>query len=792
MGVVATIEGKCRRCYSCVRNCPVKAIKVENGQAKVVDELCISCGHCVKVCSQNAKHIQDDTQKALTLASGGNAALIVAPSFVAEFPECLPGQVVAAARALGFRYVFEVAWGAERTTREYLDLLKGSKGRRGLISTPCPAIVNLVQKRFPSLIQRLAPVVSPMVATGRMVKSILGADTPVVFVGPCVAKKSEVADENVAGAVDVALTFREFRDSLAARGIHPEDLQPELPDGPRPGLGRLYPVAGGLLRSAAIQADILESDIVVIEGKDDSLEFLDLMARKKVDPEFVDILFCNGCISGPVMTSNLVGHARRRAVVNFVRRGGDYGVSQRLAGRGGHLSSPGPIESPGVEFPDIDARRRFKDQSIKLQTPGEADIRRILAEIGKVRPEDQLNCGACGYGTCREKAVAVFRGLAENKMCLPYLIDRLEKAIEELEALKDYNKNIVDSIAEGIIVVDSNCMITTFNDAGGRVTRLSEGRKPLIGLPLDIALPKLGTEELMRALRHTIATGEPSQFSNHTYDFGDDILTVNIKIYALRNGTNSIHGAVIITEDITERKRLEDQLRQADKLSALGQMAAGVAHEINTPLTLISGYTELLLRELKDKGFEGTIDRLRMVSEEVDRIAEIVRNLLSFARPTRTSSDRCKVNEAIKKTLSLVERQMAYRGISLEVELCSDDPAIIGDSGELEQVFLNIVLNAIQAMPKGGHLWVTSRIEPSTEKNTRWVAIEFRDTGCGIPEENLMKVFDPFFTTKEVGQGTGLGLSVSYGIVRKYGGTISVASRVGKGSVFTIRLPVSA
>ncbi|HHV61319.1 MAG TPA: PAS domain S-box protein [Firmicutes bacterium] len=829
MEIVTTIEGKCKRCYSCIRNCPVKAIKVENGQAKVVPELCIACGHCVRVCSQNAKRIQDDTGKVAGFFGDRDRAegegeiksviAALAPSFVAEFPRCSPGQVVAAARKLGFDAVYEVAWGADRVTWEYVGLLKKANRARGIISTPCPAIVNLVEKRYPNLIPRLAPVVSPMIALGRMIKARTqesnGGEVKIVFIGPCVAKKSEIADENVRDAVDAVITFQEFRKMLGSAGINPEALEPAPFDGPEASLGRLYPVSGGLLKSAALRADMMENDIIVVEGKDNCLEFLDLLSRGAASPEFVDMLFCEGCINGPMMTSPLVGYVRRKVVVDFAKKGQGKGQQQ---------------ENPS--FPEIVARRTYNDKSVKLPVPNEADIQRILWELNKTRPEDELNCGACGYNTCREKAIAVYRGLAENKMCLPYLISELEKTNEEIAALRDYNRNIVESITEGIIVVDRNCMITTFNDAGGRVSALSGGRA-VVGRYLPDALPGLGTEEFMNVLKRTIRQAQPAEITGFRYGLQERDVIVNIKIYPLRNGTSNVHGAVIITEDVTEKKRLEDKLAQSDKLAALGQLAAGVAHEINTPLTLISGYTELLLNELKGEG--AAAKRLGIIAEEVDRIAEIVRSLLSFARPAPRPSEKCKVNEAIRRTLSLVERQMAYRGIELIVNLATGepDPEVLADQGELEQVFLNIVLNAIQAMRNGGRLVVATRVvpeqrdsvsmksgsepEPELESELelgpepkpgpepgpqpgagkpgmgagRRLEIEFTDTGCGIPEENLGKIFDPFFTTKDVGQGTGLGLSVSYGIVKKYGGSIRVTSKVNKGSTFIVELPIS-
>lgn len=937
MEIVTTIEGKCKRCYSCIRNCPVKAIKVENGQAKVIPELCISCGHCVRVCSQNAKRIQDDTERVAGFfrdrdedrdrdrdgdgdggrngTRDGEVIAALAPSFVAEFPRCRPGQVVAAAKKLGFDAVYEVAWGADRVTQEYVDLLKTANRARGMISTPCPAVVNLVEKRYPNLIPRLAPVVSPMVALGRMIKAQkqkaqgqkfqgerdavcsaaigaagggvngsvnngvndgvdsditdnVGYDTgdslvKVVFIGPCVAKKSEILDEDVSDAVDAVLTFQEFKRMLGSAGIKPQALEPASFDGSTASLGRLYPVSGGLLKSAAMRADMMENDIVVVEGKDNCLEFLDLLSRGAANPEFVDMLFCEGCINGPMMTSPLVSYVRRKVVVDFARRGqreGNEGREGQERQRGQEGQEARQKGDPS--FPEIVARRAYGDKSVKLPVPGEADIQRILRELNKTRPEDELNCGACGYNTCREKAIAVYRGLAENKMCLPYLINELEKTNEEIAALRDYNRNIVESITEGIIVVDRNCMITTFNDAGGRVSALSGGRA-VVGRYLPDALPGLGTEEFMRALDRAIRQARPVEITGFKYEIEDRTVIVNVKMYPLRNGTSNVHGAVVITEDVTEKKRLEDKLAQSDKLAALGQLAAGVAHEINTPLSLISGYTELLLNELKGGG--AAVKRLGIIAEEVDRIAEIVRSLLSFARPAPRTSEKCKVNEAIRRTLSLVERQMTYRGIELLVDMAAEelDPEVLADQGELEQVFLNIVLNAIQAMRGGGRLAVATRVVdrqrqqhdaaagsgpgpvaeagappapvraeaagaavagitvagaaplrtapagPACDESLeagqaespgragagaevdRWLEVEFTDTGCGIPEENLSRIFDPFFTTKEVGQGTGLGLSVSYGIVKKYGGSIRVTSKVNKGSTFVVELPLS-
>ncbi len=813
VNVVTTIKGKCKGCYACVRNCPVKAIKVEDGQAAVMEDLCIACGYCVRVCAQHAKHIQEDLPAVGEALRSGTAYAMLAPSFVVEFAgEFRPGQVVEALRRAGFIGVYEVAWGAERVTQEYIRLIE-KEGRRGVISTPCPAVVNLVEVRFPEIIPRLAPVVSPMVAAGRMLKrEHPGART--VFIGPCVAKKSEATDAEVADAVDAVLTFAEMRALLDDVPARVEAL-PDAPfDQPAARLGRLYPVAGGLLRSAAFQADILENDIITVEGKDNCIEFLEALRRGRECPEFVDMLFCEGCINGPMITSPLLGYGRRRVAVDFARQ------SEGRADGAGAITASCPV------FPEIGARRAFRPRNIPLPVPTEADIRRILRELDKTRPEDELDCGACGYNTCREKAVAVFQRLAENKMCLPYLIKQLEVHNRQLAEMKAYHEDIIQSITEGIVVVDRNLVVTSFNDAGGRVSR--QAPHGAIGRKIFDVLPPLDNPACRRAFEGAIRRGVPTEIGEVTYQLGGDgrdRVVVNLKVSPLKNESGDVYGAVLLSQDITERRKLETQLIQSDRLAALGQLAAGVAHEINTPLTLISGYTEVLAGTT-DPGSPGA-SYLKTMAEEADRIAEIVRSLLSFARPGTTPSGKCKVNEAVERTLKIFGGQMAHRGIEVRLGLDPGDPEAAIDAGELQQVLLNMVLNAIQAMPDGGLLAISTRACPKVapgnpvrvvpEANGNGhaivvggemhrpaaaggvaapglaakgaVEIVISDTGCGIPEENLGKIFNPFFTTKEVAKGTGLGLSVSLSIVEKHGGTIRVESEVGKGTTFTINLP---
>lgn len=408
--IVKVITGKCRMCYACIRNCPVKAIKVVNGQAEVVPELCIACGHCVQVCAQKAKTVESHIDKVNTFLNGDKVVACLAPSFVTEFHPAWPGQVVAALRQMGFAEVHEVAYGAHLVTQEYLKYFQEAGERQGLITTPCPAIVNLVEKFFPRLISQLIPIVSPAIALGRYLKKTLGPGVKVVFIGPCVAKKAEIRDEEVDGSVDAVLTFPEFKQMLRDRGIEISALGDSEFDSRFPYFGRLYPIGGGLLRSAGILEDVLESRVLVVEGREDCLEFLRAVNEGKMVPQIADMLFCKGCINGPMMENEYSPFRRRRIVAEFARKGLEKAVPQPL-----------PPE-------DLNLRREFRDRSVHFPQPSEADIRAIMAELGKTGPEDELNCGACGYSSCREKAIAVYQGLAENQMCLPYLILQLQKS----------------------------------------------------------------------------------------------------------------------------------------------------------------------------------------------------------------------------------------------------------------------------------------------------------------------------------------------------------------------------
>lgn len=657
-GVVTTIRDKCKRCYTCIRSCPAKAIKVEDGQAVVVEPLCVGCGNCIKVCAQSAKAVESSIGEVQRLL--GQPAPIVAclaPSFPAAFQNYPPGQIISAIRVLGFEEVMEVAVGAELVAREYSELAR-DRDARPLIATPCPAVVFYIQRHAPALVPYLAPVVSPMIAIGRAVKERYRPGARTVFIGPCTAKKAEIRDPEVAGAIDVVLTFVELQEMFLGAGIRVEHLPESDFDGPRPGVGRIFPVAGGLLRTAGIRDDVLDSRVVVTEGVERVPELIKEIEAGHVQAKFYDLLLCNGCIDGPLMGNDLSPFARKEIIASYTSS------RSRTEGR----ERPCKLS----DFEGLDLKRKFVSEYVDLPMPTEEEIRRILIQINKNTKEDELNCGACGYDSCREKAVAVYRGLAELEMCLPYLIEQLQASYLELE-------------------------------------------------------------------------------SSH---------------HALREA--------------------EEKLIQSTKLASMGQLAAGIAHELNNPLGSIMLYSHMLMKTA-DPGSTAHED-MKLIADEAARCKEIVSGLLDFARRSRVKTRATGINELVSETLDLLSKQPAFAKVELKREFDPDLPQIPVDAPQIKQAFINLMTNAAEAMAEGGTLTIRTYLCDDGQM----VGIQFCDTGSGIPKENLGKLFTPFFTTKQLGKGTGLGLAITYGIVKMHRGGIDVQSTVGKGTCFTITLPRTA
>ncbi len=417
--LVKTLKEKCRMCYSCVRECPAKAIRISGGQAEVIAERCIGCGNCVLVCSQNAKIVRDSKINVQRLLSGGNkVAALVAPSFPAEFFNISYKNMVGMLRKMGFDYVIEVAFGADLVSAKYRELFSKRKDK-SYIGTTCPSVVFYIEKYHPSLVENLAPIVSPMVATARAVHKMHGDDLKIVFIGPCIAKKDEAVRKDIAGDVDEVLTFRELREMLAIKEIRSEDVERSEFDPPHGGRGTLYPIGGGMLQASDLNENFLSMDIVASSGHKQFIQAIKEYENVDHSTVLLELNCCEGCISGSGMSHDLPLYTKRGYVSAFAQkrhRELDKEEYNRMIS----------------EFSDLDLVAKFREDDHRVPAPSSWELRNILKEMGKFTRKDELNCGACGYDTCIEHATAIHKGLAENEMCLPYTIEKLKKTATEL------------------------------------------------------------------------------------------------------------------------------------------------------------------------------------------------------------------------------------------------------------------------------------------------------------------------------------------------------------------------
>ncbi len=649
--IVFTVKDRCRVCYTCVRECPVKAIKINNGQAEVIHERCIGCGNCVIVCSQGAKVFLDTKQPLLdTLSNSSQVIAMMAPSFPAEFHDIDYRILVGMLKKLGFYKVVEVAFGADLVSMEYKKILSQSKNKT-YISSDCPAIVFYIEQYYPELIDSLVPVASPMTAMQRVVKKKYGEQVKTVFIGPCLAKKVE-SDE-----IDIVLTFKELRELFVALGITPSVVTPADFDPPFAGKGSVFPVSRGMLQNIGKEDDIVEGDTIVAEGKKFK-EVICEFAVQKNQRNYLELLCCEGCIMGAGMSkSNGLKHFARRTKVS------DY-VKQKL-GKQDVEQWKKDIEN----FSGIDLSQRFTRKSIDKKIPDEKEVNRVLFQMGKRSPDDFLNCGACGYDTCREHAVAIVLGLAEEEMCLPYLIEKLHKTIYDLNVSNDKLANI------------------------------------------------------------------------------------------------------------------KQALRQSEKLASMGQLSAGIAHELNNPLGVITMYANILKEETDEN--DPIAKDLDLIVEQADRCKKIVGGLLNFARKNQVKLSKVNINEFCKHSLESV---IIPDNIKTRFYSSVSDPVLFIDKDQMMQVLTNLEKNSIEAMPHGGTLTVNLS---GTEYE---VTIAVSDTGTGIPEEHTDKIFTPFFSTKGIGKGTGLGLPLIYGIIKMHKGKITFETNADPqkgptGTTFIITIP---
>jgi PAS domain S-box-containing protein len=359
------------------------------------------------------------------------------------------------------------------------------------------------------------------------------------------------------------------------------------------------------------------------------------------------------------------------------------------------------------------------------------------------------------------------------------LYQSLREKADELQGLTRYNENILESMDSGILVLDLEGLIVRWNRAMEALYGAS--RADVLGRTLDDVFPAAFLDSLRGSLvlgRHE----ETASIYKLNLPAADGrALRVNVSVVPFQFGRGERHGTILIMDDVTVRMRLEQQLQHSEKMASVGLLAAGVAHEVNTPLTGISSYTQMLRDRIETD--DPRAELLEKIEKQTFRAAKIINNLLNFSRAAGSEFEPLDVNRVLLDVLSLVEHQLDASRIKVVREMAAELPMVRGNENRLQQVFFNLILNARDAMPSGGWLTLATRADDDA------VVVEVRDTGTGIKREDIKRIYDPFFTTKGIGRGTGLGLSVSYGILQEHGGTIFVDSAPGQGTTFQVALP---
>lgn len=426
-------KSNCKNCYKCIRNCPVKAIRFSGDQAHIIADECILCGRCFVVCPQNAKEIVSEVEKVKVMIQSGEPVIAsMAPSFIANYDGVGIDAMREGLQKLGFTDVEETAIGATMVKKDY-ERLVHEKQKPVIISSACASVNLLIQKHYPEMIKYLADTLSPMQAHCRDIKR-RNPEAKTVFIGPCVAKKDEA--QRYPGIVDAALTFEELTEWLEKENVRLEKKVDSNPES----LARIFPTVAGILRTMKDRDP--EYEYVAVDGIDNCIAALEDVAAGHVSNCFMEMSACKGsCVNGPVM---------EKYHPWFIT---DYLSVTRYAG-----DKDFPVEQPEIS----ELSRRYDILEGMKDMPTERKIQEILNKMGKKKPSDELNCGTCGYDTCREKAIAIYQGKAEIEMCLPYLKEKAE----------NFSNIIFDNTPNGLLVLNERLEIQQINPAACRIMNI--------------------------------------------------------------------------------------------------------------------------------------------------------------------------------------------------------------------------------------------------------------------------------------------------------------------------------
>ncbi|MBR5139810.1 MAG: 4Fe-4S binding protein [Clostridia bacterium] len=545
-------KSNCKSCFRCVRKCPVKAIRFSGNQAHIIGNECILCGNCVVQCPQNAKEIADGIEKVRVLIQSGDPVVVsLAPSFVANYNGLGIESMRCALKQLGFYDAEETAIGATVVKREYERMIV-EEARDVIITSCCHSINLLIQKHFPECLQYLADVMSPMQAhCSDIKKRVQGAKT--VFIGPCVAKKDEA--EYYEGIVDAVLTFEELDQMLNEKGIK---LGADT-DADENSRARFFPTTGGVLKTMAQNAP--GYTYMAIDGVENCMTALKDIANGKIHKCFIEMSACIGsCIGGPAMNRT------KKPLVS------DYLAISRYAGEKDFIvSQPEPAL----------LRKNFSAIEQRLGEPSENEIMSVLRQMGKFKPSDELNCGTCGYNSCRDKAIAVIQGKAEISMCLPFLKDKAES----------FSDTIVKNTPNGLIVLNENLEVQEINAAARKIMNIRSS-SDVLGEPVvrildpTVFVTVKGSGRTVRDQRVYLAEYKKYVEQTVVYDKDSHML-----IGIMRD----------VTDEVAEREKKESISRQTVEVAdRVVEKQMRIVQEIASLLGETAAETKIALTKLKE------------------------------------------------------------------------------------------------------------------------------------------------------------------------------------------------
>ncbi len=545
-------KSNCKNCYKCIRNCPVKSIRFSGNQAYIIGNECILCGHCFVVCPQDAKQIVDETEKVKVLMqTQAPVVASLAPSFIANYDGVGIEAMREALKKLGFYDVEETAQGATMVKREYERMIN-EEDRDVIITSCCHSVNLLIQKHFKGLIPYLADVVSPMQAHCKDIKRRM-PDAKTVFIGPCIAKKDEA--QHYEGIVDATLTFDELNAWFKAEGITPE----QKIDRDENSRARFFPTSGGILKTMSL--DNPNYNYMVIDGIQNCIAALKDIEAGNVHKCFIEMSACAGsCIGGPIMEKQ-----HRLPIKGYVSVAGYAGKND--------------FEVPQLSKSELSKEFEAIDQ--KCMMPREDEILDTLRQMGKIKKEDELNCGSCGYNTCREKAIAILQGKAEISMCLPFLKDKAE--------------NISDTISRnspnGLIVLNEKLEVQQINPAARRILNLRSSQDILGDQVVRIMEPEdfakvLSTGVAIHDKREYLA--EYGKYVEKTIVYDKDFKTL---LGILRD----------VTDEEMQKERKENISRQTVEIAdKVVDKQMRIVQEIASLLGETAAETKIALTKLKE------------------------------------------------------------------------------------------------------------------------------------------------------------------------------------------------